>query len=215
MEVCKIYLIRHGQSLGNQERIYLGHTDLDLSEMGYEQARITADHLKDVKFDAIYSSDLLRAHNTAVPHAKMRGLEVIDSRNLREIYLGDWENMKIEELIEKHYDSFVVGWKDHFGTFTVPGGEKVLDAGKRFYNEVLKIAKSNIGKTILITAHAAVIRVFWSLINKVKPEDMATAIPFPTNASYSTLSWNGAEFVPEIYSCDSHFDKTDIKATAL
>ncbi len=205
MDECKIFLVRHGQSLGNLNRVYLGHTDYDLSELGYRQAEITAEHLKNEHIDAIYSSDLLRAHNTAAPHARIRGIEVIDSTNLREIYLGDWENRPVDELIEQDYDNFVVGWRDNFGTFTVPGGEKVLDAGMRFYKEVEKIAKENLGKTVLIAAHAAVIRVFWCLINKVEPQDMAAAYPFPTNASYSTLSYKGGEFIPQIFSYDKHF----------
>ena len=205
MDECKIFLVRHGQSLGNLNRVYLGHTDYDLSEFGYEQAEITAEHLKNEHIDVIYSSDLLRAHNTAVPHARIRGLEVIDSKNLREIHLGDWEDRPIDELIEKDYDNFVVGWKENFGTFTVPGGEKVLDAGKRFYAEVEKIAKRNSGKTVLIAAHAAVIRVFWCIINKVAPCDMAAAFPFPTNASYCTLIYKSGEFIPEKFSIDQHF----------
>ena len=206
MKECKIFLVRHGQSLGNLNRVYLGHTDYDLSDLGREQAEITAEHLKNENIDAINSSDLLRAHNTAVPHARLRGLEVIDSKNLREIFLGDWENQPIDELIEKQYDAFVLGWKQSFGTFTVPGGEKVIDAGKRFYSEVEKIAKENEGRTVLIAAHAAVIRVFWCLINRVEPCNMAAAFPFPTNASYSTLSYKDGEFIPGEFSCDSHFE---------
>ena len=205
MKECKIFLVRHGQSLGNLNRVYLGHTNYDLSDLGREQAEITAEYLKNEPIEAVYSSDLLRAHNTAIPHARIRGLEVIDSVNLREIFLGEWENQPIDELVEKQYDAFVIGWKQNFGTFTVPGGEKVLDAGKRFYSEVEKIAKENEGRVILIAAHAAVIRVFWCLINKVEPCNMAAAFPFPTNASYSTLTYKNGEFFPIEFSCDSQF----------
>lgn len=198
-------LERHGESLGNAKRIYLGHTDLDLSELGYRQAEIAAKHLADVKIDAVYSSDLKRAHNTVLPHAKMRGLEVIDSRNLREIDIGDWEGFPIDKLINEHYEEFVVGWKEHFGSFAFPGGESVLDAAERFYNEVIRIARENEGKTVLIGSHAAVIRAFWCKINAVATEDMAEAYPFPTNASFSTLTFDGERFIPKEYSSDSHF----------
>ena len=206
MEECKIFLVRHGQSLGNLNRVYLGHTNYDLSDLGREQAEITAEYLKNERIDAIYSSDLLRAHNTALPHARMRGLRVNDSENLREIFLGEWENQPIDELIEKQYDAFVIGWKQNFGTFTVPGGERVLDAGNRFRREVERIAKDNVGKCVLIAAHAAVIRVFWCLINRVEPCNMAAAFPFPTNASYSTLTYKNGEFFPIEYSHDSQFE---------
>jgi len=201
----EIILERHGESIGNAKRIYLGHTDLDLSERGRWQAEITAKHLADVKIDAVYSSDLKRAHNTVLPHAKMRGLEVVDSRNLREINIGNWECVPIDTLINEHYDDFVVGWKENFGSFAFPGGESVLDGAERFYNEVIRIARENEGKTVLIGSHAAVIRAFWCKINGVATEDMAKAYPFPTNASYSTLSFDGERFIPKEYSSDSHF----------
>ena len=209
MKETNIYLIRHGESLGNAKRIYLGHTDLDLSPFGYEQAKIAAERLRDVKFDVIYSSDLLRAHNTAVPHAELRGLDIIDSPLLREIYLGDWENRLVDELVNNEYDKFVVGWKENFGTFTVPGGESVIGAGTRFYNEVLRIARENEGKTILITAHAAVIRVFWCIINQIRPEDMASAYPFPKNASHTTAIFDGERIIPGVYSSENRPESSD------
>jgi len=129
-----IYIVRHGESLGNATHTYLGHTDLDLSERGHKQARVTAEHLKDVKLDAIYSSDLKRAHNTALPHAVLRGMPVIDSVALRELNIGDWEGLKVDDLIKYHYEDFVVGWQQNFGTFTVPGGERVMGGAERFYS---------------------------------------------------------------------------------
>ena len=64
-----IYLIRHGESEGNLKRICLGNTDLGLTEKGREQAEKTAKALSPVDIDAIYSSDLIRAVQTAEPHA--------------------------------------------------------------------------------------------------------------------------------------------------
>ena len=202
--ITKLYFVRHGQSIGNLREIYLGHTDLDLSELGHKQAAATAEHLKNVKFDAIYSSDLLRAHNTALPHAKMRGIEIIDSKNLREIFLGDWENMPVKKLVDEHYDDFVVGWKENYGTFTVPGGESVWGSGQRFYQEVLKIAEKHLGETVLITAHASVIRTFWGIISGVKPEELAAAVAFPLNASYSIAKYDGEKIIPIEYSNADH-----------
>lgn len=196
----KIFLVRHGESLGNAARIYLGHTDLDLSEEGYRQANLTAESLRDEKIDAIYSSDLKRAYNTALPHALMRRLPVITSKNLRELNIGDWEGMRIDDLISEHREDFVAGWQENFGTFTVPGGENVFSGGMRFHNEVLRIARENPNKTLLIAAHAAVIRCFWCIINGVSPEDMAKAYPFPKNASYSTVICDGERLLPLEYS---------------
>ena len=76
MKKTRIYYVRHGQSYGNQHRIFLGHTDMDLTDMGRAQAARTAERLAEVEFAAIYSSDLSRAFNTALPHAEMRGMQV-------------------------------------------------------------------------------------------------------------------------------------------
>ena len=72
---CLVYLVRHGESVGNLNKVVLGHTDLSLTDKGREQAALTADYLCEVDFCAIYSSDLKRALETALPHSKIHGLD--------------------------------------------------------------------------------------------------------------------------------------------
>jgi broad specificity phosphatase PhoE len=211
MKKTTIYLVRHGQSIGNLKHLYLGHTDLDLSELGHEQAKMTADHLSAVNFSAIYSSDLKRAFSTALPHAQMRGMDVIPSKMLRELYLGDWEGRDVHELMTNEKELFCDGWQKNFGTFTIPNGESVWEGGKRFTAEVDKIARKHFGETVLITAHAAVIRVFWGIISGIKPEDLADALNFPGNASYSIAEFDGERIIPIEYSNDQHItEKTGL-----
>lgn len=200
-----IYVIRHGQSIGNAKRIYLGRTDWDLTEEGYKQAEETAEILKDMKIDVVYSSSLVRAHNTALPHARLRGLSVNDDDNLREIYLGKWECRPVPELKQDEY--FVKGWCENFGTCTPPEGESVRAAGERMYNAVFEIAKKNEGKNILITAHAAVIRSLWGMVSEIAWEDLASAVGFPTNASITTIFFDGEKLIPGSYSDDKHLIK--------
>ena len=134
----------------------------------------------------------------------MRNLPVFDSKELREIYLGEWDGKSYNEVLDGYGDMFQRGWRESFGTFTVPGGESVLGAGKRFYDEVKRIAIDNPGKKIIIGAHAAVIRSFWGLINKVDPADFATSHPYPTNASVTVVYFDKDEIIPGEYSHDSH-----------
>lgn len=212
----KIILIRHGQSIGNATRTILGHTDLDLSELGYKQAEATANCLKDEKIDQIYSSDLKRAYNTAAPHAKIRGLEVKTNKNLREMYVGAWEGRTVQEIIEKWGRGvFENDWGANFGTFTFPDGESITDGGRRFYNEILRISAKNKGKTILVVAHAAVIRSFWAIISGIAPEDIASKIPFATNASYSICFYDDGQIIPFEYSIDEHLSKVGITKVNL
>ena len=205
MKETKFYLVRHGQSLGNAKRIILGHTDWDLSDLGYLQAKMTAEALRDVKFDKIYSSDLKRAHNTALPFAEMRSLPIIDRVGLREIYTGDWEEKSVEDILLDSREMYEISWQKGFSSFTFPNGDSVMDASQRFYCEVLQIAKENEGKTVLLTSHAAVIRGFWCLISKLEASVWAQTVPFPTNASYSTFTYCDGVFTPIEFSCDSHF----------
>lgn len=200
----KIIIVRHGESLGNLNHIMLGHTDIDLAPRGYLQADACAEYLKNEKIDAIYSSDLIRAYHTAEAHAKLRGLAVKTSEKLRECYVGQWENVPLDEIVEKWPKLFFEGWRKSFGTFRIPGGESVPEAAERFYREVLKIARENIGKTILIAAHAAVIRGFWGKITGTAPQDLAQTYPYPTNASCSFVLYDGAELIPLEYSVDEH-----------
>ena len=206
----KVYFIRHGQSLGNAEFRFLGHTDLDLTELGYAQAEATSDYLSDVRFDAIYSSDLLRAYNTAVPNAKKRNLSVIPREGLREVFCGDWEGMICADIEAKYGSLYTFEWPMRYGLFAFPGGESTVAAGDRFYKEVLSICKENIGKNLLVVAHGAVIRSFWSIISGISPKDIAEKLPFATNASVSIAEFDGELFSPIEYSIDSHLSGVGI-----
>ena len=253
MSKTKIILVRHGQSIGNLTRRFLGHTDLDLSDQGYVQANATAVALKNEKIDKIYSSDLIRAYNTAVPHSKMHNLPIICCEGLREAYVGEWEGLLFDEIVEKWgREVFENQWHANFGRFVFPGGESIIDAGERFYNEIirfmrgffsgglkdgahlaygfltgiLRVAKESIfsglnnikicsiieneGKTILICAHAAVIRSFWGKISNISPDMLASSLLFPTNASYSICYYENGKISPSDYSIDDHLREVGI-----
>ena len=212
----KIILIRHGQSIGNATKTILGHTDLDLTPHGYLQAKTTAEFLKSEKIDIIYSSDLKRAYNTAIPNAKLHNLEVVSNKNLREIYVGAWENMKIEDIIAKWgREMYENEWFGSFGTFRFPDGESIAEGGERFYKEVKAICEANIGKTILISAHAAVIRAFWAIISNISWEDVADQLPFASNASFSVAYYENGKITPNKYSSDEHLSVVGITKVKL
>ena len=204
--MVKIIIVRHGESFGNSLRIMAGHTDVELTDRGREQAKATALALRGESIDAIYSSDLARAYHTALPHAAFCGLEVIRDEGLREIFLGDYEGMKIADVTEKIDPGFGCYWGDGFGTYAFPGGETPVGAGERFYFTLEKIAKKNEGKTVLIATHAAVIRAFWGKICGITAENLGREVPFPTNASYSVVEYENGVFVPKIFSENRHLE---------
>ncbi len=200
----KIIIVRHGESLGNAQGRLLGHTDLDLSPLGFKQARVTAEHLKDEKIDIIYSSDLKRAYNTALEHAKLRNLPVVTDIDLREVYHGDWEGKTVSEVVEKYGDMLEREILGNFVGVSIPGGESFEAAGERFFNAVQRIAEENAGKTVLIGAHGAIIRVFWVMISGISPDEIAAKVPLPTNSSYQVAYYSDGKFTPYSYSNDAH-----------
>lgn len=200
----KIYIIRHGESVGNRDRICLGHTDLPLTELGLAQAKRAADALKDIPFCAIYSSSLIRAIQTAEPHAAIRGMSVIPVDNLKELYFGEWENISVDYLERECSEMFFGPWREGFGTFVAPDGEAVQDMALRAYDAVLNIAKRHPGESVLIVTHAAVLRALWGKICGIEPERLASSYPFARNGSYSLIEYDGARLLPLCYSVDDY-----------
>ena len=101
-----VIFVRHGQSTANLERVFAGHTDAPLTDLGHKQAENTAKFLKNYPICAIYSSDLARSMQTAEPTGKLHHLPVIPDKELREIYAGEWEGRSYDELMEKY------GWRN-------------------------------------------------------------------------------------------------------
>ena len=195
-----LYLIRHGQSVGNIKDLFLGHGDLDLTDLGYEQAEKTAEYLDGMQIDAIYSSDLLRAYNTALATAKHKDLPVITSKNLRVIHAGKWEFMPYNEIIHTYTEDFQV-WKDNIGLARCTGGESTMELAQRMGAEVTRIAKENPDKSVCIFTHAAAIRMLRAYCDGCAPEDVRN-IPWPSNASVTHLQYDNKQLKVVAYSID-------------
>ena len=202
--MTRIIVVRHGESEANVKNLLAGHLDLDLTPLGYEQAEITAAHLAGEQLAAVYSSDLQRAVHTAEPHARRRGLEVKLCPALREVCCGEWEGRTAKELAEAYPEPYLVGFRQRFGTFEMPGGESIPEVGERAHGALLEIAKAHPGQTVLAVSHGGTIRMLWAIISGIAAEQVSTRLPFPSNASYSVLEYDGEKLVPIEYSVDSH-----------
>lgn len=99
-------LWRHGQTTYNAERRFQGQSDVPLNEVGREQARRAARYLAAMKPDAIFSSDLSRAAETAAILARLTGLTVQLEKDLRERGGGSWEGKTAEEIRAVFPDAF-------------------------------------------------------------------------------------------------------------
>src|SRR5512133_1433936 len=102
--MTELLLVRHGETNWNRERRFQGHADPPLNDAGREQARELAETLAGEGIDAIYTSDLQRARETAEILAARFGSEVVALRELREIDVGDWQGLTWPEIEERHPD---------------------------------------------------------------------------------------------------------------
>lgn len=186
-----IYLIRHGQSEGNLYDLFLGHTDLDLTELGRKQAERVTTYFENIEIDAIFSSDLLRAYHTACPLAKMKNLSIIKCPNMREIFAGEWEG-KVFADIRKTYPMGDIWWNDT-GNARPDGGESVAELQQRVLAEVSRLARENEGKSICIFTHFTPIYALKTAWAGAPCSEMKN-MPKPSNASVTHVVYKNGEF---------------------
>ncbi|GHO95289.1 alpha-ribazole phosphatase [Reticulibacter mediterranei] len=101
----RLWLVRHGATLWNSEQRFGGHSDIALSEQGYEQARWLAEFLRAAPIGTIYASDLLRARQTAEVIAQSHPLVSIQTLEAwRELNFGVWEGLTYAQIAERFPD---------------------------------------------------------------------------------------------------------------
>ena len=101
-----VLLVRHGQSKGNAERRFGGHTATPLSARGHRQAEATARALKSESLTAIYSSDLARAIETARPLSNLTRLPIHNTSAFRERSVGVMEGLTFEAAAQQHPEQY-------------------------------------------------------------------------------------------------------------
>ena len=150
-----ILIARHGQSDWNHEKRWQGHADRPLTQRGREQAEALADRLAHIELDAVYSSDLKRARDTAAVVADSQGLELRQLPDLREVDVGSWSGLTRDEAEERFPEGFArwrdghPGWKD---------GETYEAMTDRVLRAVDEIAAEHEGGRVLVVSHGGPIR---------------------------------------------------------
>ena len=150
-----LLLVRHGEIDWNSERCWQGYTDRSLNERGREQARVLGAELSGRPIDAIYSSDLLRARETAEIVAAEIGLEVRVDPGLREVDVGSWSGLAHGEIEASDPDGFR-RWQE--GGKGWENSESYEEIGKRVVAAVLGIAAAHPDQTLIVVSHGGSIR---------------------------------------------------------
>src|SRR6266496_3508414 len=155
-DTTHVLLIRHGQSQGNAEGRFGGHTDTPLSARGLKEAQATAQALASEPFNAIYCSDLPRAIETASPLARLAGIELQTAEAFRERSVGVMEGLTFEEAAAQHPEQYAALLRRDF-EHVLLGGEsyrQTLDRASRKLDEAIDQHK---GGRIAIFAHTGTI----------------------------------------------------------
>lgn len=183
---CTIYIARHGQTQWNVKGKIQGHTDSPLTKEGISQARNLANELKNIKFDAAYSSDLLRAKKTAQIVALEHELIVKTKKALRERNFGSLEGqgkngLAILEELRKQ--------KIPYETRNIESDEKMIE---RVILLLRELAVAYPGKTVLVVSHGGILRTLLVHLGFATYEKMNKLSI--GNTSYIKIASDGVDF---------------------
>lgn len=200
-----VYLIRHAEAEGNIYRRVHGQYDSLLTARAMHQLPCLAARFADVQLDAVYASDLYRARHTAHAIAQPKGMVVHIRRGLRELDMGDWEDLMWSDLATADPENFAV-WSTKAWECTLPNGEHVFDMVNRFLPTVQRIADAHPEGTIAIVAHGSAIRSTMCKVLQLHPSQIDT-IGWADNTCVAKLEiegdsihsvfWNDASHLPE------------------
>jgi broad specificity phosphatase PhoE len=180
--VTIILLARHGQSDWNAAHRWQGHADRPLTEKGREQARALAERLRHVELDAVYSSDLRRAGDTAAAVSN----EVIELPALREVDVGSWSGLTRAEAEERFPDG-VARWREGFAGWD--DGETYEAMTDRVLGAVLEIARRQEEGRVLVVSHGGPIRALHAAALGLDVHTYRRMRPVEPNARLSAVCY--------------------------
>ncbi|TDT72427.1 putative phosphoglycerate mutase [Hypnocyclicus thermotrophus] len=204
--MLEIYLVRHGRTDWNEKGIIQGQHESKLTKEGIEQAKLLGKRLKDIKFDAIYSSPISRAVETTkniLGESNYKKQEIILRDELKEMGFGIAEGLKIDEIKKKYSKE----WDDHYNNPQnynpiIYQGETFQQLLERCRNFLEEIVKKHKNQQILVVSHEVTIQAFINIINKYELKEFWNGDSIE-NTSLSIFSYNN-DFEIKLLSDVSH-----------
>lgn len=195
--LCTLYLVRHGETEWNVKGITQGQTNSSLTKKGKQQAQATANELKDIVFDTIFSSDLTRTQNTAEIIKLDREIIIQTSKLLRERSFGSFEGRHGDEfretlkekILEREKLSEEEGWSFRLAE-DVETDEELVN---RFLVQLREIAVAYSNKTVLVVSHGGPIRMFLSKIGYKTKKELSSGTF--KNGGYVKVNSDGINFL--------------------
>ena len=205
MTTTRFCLVRHGETDWNAERRLQGYTDIPLNPHGLAQAAQMAKALKKVhfQFDALYTSDLQRAKQTAQAIEDLYAVSATSHSLLRERHLGALQGLTTSEapLLEPKL------WQAHLSRDIhqeLRGGESILQFANRIKTVLQEIQEKYTGKTILIVSHGGALDMIYRMAsNQALDAERVITVP---NASLNWISCDGPNWKVDNWADTSHLD---------
>lgn len=196
--MTRFYLIRHGQTYWNQENRMQGQFETDLTPLGERQAIALGEHLKGIAFDKVYSSPQRRAVKTTQLIIGERPLPIQTDDALKEILMGDWQGILIEDLKRDFPAEIDLFWNhpEQYKRETCETYEEVRIRAAEFME---RVAAENPGKNILVVTHGALLKTLYTYLkyqqiseiaHAVHPLSTAMAIVEKKDGMWNVLAWN-------------------------
>ena len=207
MEATRIIAIRHGETAWNVGGRVQGHLDIDLNDKGRWQAQQAAQALAGEPIQALYASDLRRAHGTALSIASATGLTIQTDEGLRERCFGVFEGKTFAE-VEAQWPDQAFSWRKRVPDFAPEGGESLLTFRERILHTVYALAAQNTGKQIVVVSHGGTMDVLYRAATR---QDLQAPRTWQLgNAAINRLLWT-----PEGLSLVGWADEQHLDAPAL
>ena len=186
IEPTRIIAIRHGETAWNVATRIQGQLDIGLNKIGRWQARQLALALADESLQAIYSSDLLRAWDTAISVGDAVNTPVQTVNALRERGFGVFEGKTFEQIGELWPDQ-AQRWRKREPSFSPAGGESLIEFRDRIVNTVNRLAAAHTGAQIALVAHGGVMDVLYRAATRQELQAPRTWVL--GNATINRLLW--------------------------
>jgi len=197
----RILVIRHGETDWNAATRLQGHTDIPLNAVGRRQAERLAQALEGEVIDAVYSSDLQRARDTAGAVAFATGAALVLDAGLRERAFGSFEGVRFAD-IEQRWPEDARRWRAREPAFAPAGGESLDRFYARCVGTAARLAAQHPGGAVALVAHGGVLDCLYRAAARVALDAPRTWLL--ANASINRLLYTDSGFVLVGWNDDAH-----------
>ena len=198
----RLILIRHGETLSNKEKRVQGLSNVELSTVGIEQAHLLALSLKDYPIEAIHTSPLKRAMQTAEIINEFHQKELHTDQDLMEMDYGDFEGVSFKKIMDVEKD-FIDQWMADPASVKMPNGESLIQLQERAWRALKRIIDKK--ENALVVSHNFTIATIICHIKNISLNEFVSACV--GNASKTIVNIQKDGIFIESFNDRSHLPK--------